>query len=605
MPLSWKICGPAGFGIKSAGEIFAKSLIREGYFVFAYSEYPSLIRGGHNTVQVDFSENKIVSSAQTIDFLVALDGLTLKMDVQFLNKDGILLYDGNIKTKGLRLPSKHSLALPFSQLAEKAGGIIMRNSVALGASFALIGRDFARLEETLRENFAEKALLEHNLLAAKEGYDYLKKNFKRFIKKTKTEYKNSNLLFISGNEAMAHGAIVAGCKFYAGYPMTPSTAILQTMAGLQRKADLVVHQAEDEISVINSAIGASFAGARSMVATSGGGFALMTEALSLAGMSETPLVIGEIIRTAPATGLPTWTGQDDLSFVLSAGHGDFPRLVLAPGDPEEAYALTQEAFNLADKYQMPVIIIGDKFLGENQYTVNFSDLKKIKIDRGEILAKANENYQRYLDTKSGISARTLPGTIDGEYLSNSYEHDEKGFGVEGYTRDHQIQMDKRARKMTMLTREISAPEIFGPQRADLTIVSWGSNKGPIIDALRAINFTTRQRHNGTTIQRNNKRTINYIHFKYIYPLPVKAIQKIFAKTKNLLLVENNQSGQFGKLLRQETGIEIKNKFLKYNGRPFWREEIVEKINAIKHSSNLKTQISKPKPKTHKLFSFKF
>ena len=369
------------------------------------------------------------------------------------------------------------------------------------------------------------------------------------------------------------GALVGGCKFLSAYPMTPATAILHYLAKHQRDTDMIVHQGEDEIGVIHQALGASFAGARSMVATSGGGFALMSEGLSLSGMTETPLVIIEVTRPAPATGLPTWSDQGDLSFVLGAGHGDFPKIILAPGDPEEAYLLTQRAFNFSEKYQLPVIILSDKFLGESKYTVVNDKINnlKIKIERGDIIKKEiiGENYKRYLNTKSGISPRAFPGTKNGEHVANSDEHNEFGFSVEGYGDSRVEQMDKRKRKMEGVLSEMLPPAFYGPKNADLTIISWGSNKGPVLDALVSIDYKIP----------GKKLSVNCLHFTDLYPLP-KSTEVLIKKCYHLLLVECNQSGQFAKLLRQETGIYIKDKLLKYDGKPFWPEEIIDKLKSL-------------------------
>jgi 2-oxoglutarate ferredoxin oxidoreductase subunit alpha len=576
MRYSWKIGGPAGYGIKSAGMVFAKTFLKKGYFVFYYSEYPSLIRGGHNTVQIDISDKPIRSASAKIDFLLALDDKTIKTDKQYLKKGGILLYDGNICQDKKILPKENIYSIPLAELAKEAGGEIMRNSVALGASSALLNKGIEELKEAINLIFKKEEIKKANLKAVQSGYNYIKEHFKIVEKNELNQLKKTDKekILLTGNEATAMGALVGGCKFFSAYPMTPATAILHYLAKHQRETDMIVHQGEDEIGVIHQAIGASFAGARSMLATSGGGFALMNEGLSLSGMTETPLVIIEVIRPAPATGLPTWSDQGDLAFVLGAGHGDFPKVILAPGDPEEAYLLTQRALNISEKYQLPVIILSDKFLGESKYTVIKNEMNnlKIKIERGEIIKTemTGENYKRYLNTKNGVSPRALPGTKNGEHIANSDEHNEFSFTVEGYGGSRVEQMDKRKRKMEGVSSEMLPPALYGPKNADLTIVSWGSNKGPILDALASIDYKIP----------GKKLSVNYLHFSYLYPLP-KLAEASLKKCHHLLLIECNQSGQFAKLLRQETGVYVKDNLLKYDGRPFWPEEIIDKIKNLR------------------------
>jgi len=582
MRYSWKIGGPAGYGIKSAGAIFTKAFLKKGLNVFYYSEYPSLIRGGHNTVQVDISDEKVRSSSQKISFLIALDDLTVKMDKGYLRKGGVLIYDENSIQDKKNLPKENVYGIPFSDIAKEAGGLLLRNTVALGASFAFFGCRLKELEKAIEITFEKKdeKIIKENVAAAKAGYNYAKKTFSfnpvEFFDVVRSSKGKRSM---TGNEAAAMGAIVGGLKFYAAYPMTPATAILHYLAKHQRDYDLVVHQGEDEIGVIHEAIGASFAGARSMVGTSGGGFALMGEGFSLSGMTETPLVIAEVMRPSPASGLPTWTDQGDLSFVLNSGHGDFPRAVFAPGDPEEAYELIQEALNVSEHYQMPVVFLSDKFLGESKYTISSSRLRdiKIKIDRGEIISKVGKDYKRYLNERSGISSRVFPGTEGGEHVANSDEHDSHGFTVEGFTKDRTIQMNKRQRKMAALKKEMKLPKIFGPKNADISFVSWGSNKGPILDALESADYKIGK----------GKQSANYIHFTHIYPLPL-GVKKILKQANRLILVECNQSAQFGKLLAQEFGIKIKEKILKYDSRPFWPEEITQYFNVYKIDKTLKS-----------------
>jgi 2-oxoglutarate ferredoxin oxidoreductase subunit alpha len=348
--------------------------------------------------------------------------------------------------------------------------------------------------------------------------------------------------------------------------MTPSSTILHTLADLSKQTGMIVRHAEDEIAVMNMCIGASFAGARAMCATSGGGFALMNEALGLAGITETPLVAVEVQRPGPATGLPTWHGQADLQFVLNSAQGEFPRVVIAPGDPEECFYLTSEAFNLADKFQTPVIVLSDKYLGESDFTVNKFDESKLTIDRGELLSQKDlinfENYKRYKITPSGVSKRSVPGMRGGRHLANSDEHDEFGFTSEE-AKNATDQMQKRMRKEEAIRKILPKPKLVGPKNADVTFVSWGSTKGAILEAIQLL----------------SKQGIkaNFLQIKYIWPFQSREVETILKSSKKLVLIEGNYNGQLGRLIAQETGIRIKNKILKYDGRPISADEIFQKI----------------------------
>jgi len=588
MTKSWKVGGPAGYGIKTVGQLFAYALMSKGYYVFLYPEYPSLIRGGHNTYQVEFSYNPICSIDKNIDFLIAFDQLTIDMDLASLKKGGVVICDSSCI-----LPKRSDItviSLSFKEILDQAHlDFLLKNSLAIGASLALLGLKFTPKEllQVLNKklggdgskNKADVAkILENNVKAIEEGYKYVASKYGA-ISEIKAVTKTAKAL-ISGNEAIALGAIQAGCKFYAAYPMTPATSILEYLESKEKDAKIIVHQAEDEIAAIHNALGASTAGVRAMTGTSGGGFALMNEAVSLSGMTETPVVIVEAMRSSPATGLPTWTGQDDLQFITHSGHGDFPRVILAPGNPSEAFQLTQDAFNLADVYQCPVFCLGDKYLGESQISTDTTDFNIVKtINRGKLLLKKTpKNYKRYELTADGISARTIPGMANGEFIANSDEHNEFGYSVEGYTDDRNQQMRKRMLKEKTLRNSIPLPKVYGPSKAKIGIVSWGSNWGTILDVLKANQFKITNKQLGNVL-------INYVHFNYLYPLPVEKIKSLLKQYNYLILVEQNYTGQFGKLLAEETGIQIENKLLKYDGRPFFRQEILEFLTQEKLKSN--------------------
>jgi len=367
---------------------------------------------------------------------------------------------------------------------------------------------------------------------------------------------------------LALGAVAGGLGFYAAYPMTPSSSILHYLAKIAAKTGLVVKHAEDEISVANMALGASHMGARSMVATSGGGFALMTETLGLVGLTETPLVMINVQRGGPATGLPTWTEQADLQFMLHAAQGDFPRIVMAPGDAGEAFEMGHQALNWADMYQLPVLILSDKLIGEGNTTVPRFNSKNVKINRGKILTQAQLNkikeYGRYKVTQDGISPRALPGMKGGLFIANSDEHDAYGFSNED-SQNRIDQVDKRYRKLDEFRKIMPKPLIYGNPKAKKTVVFWGSNKGVVLDSYVALPDKIKSK-------------IRIMQYQYLWPFDGDFTKKILNGSKDILLIENNPNGQLGNLITQETGIMIKNKLLKYDGRPFFREEI---INALK------------------------
>lgn len=364
-------------------------------------------------------------------------------------------------------------------------------------------------------------------------------------------------------------AIAAGCKFYCAYPMTPSSTILHYLAAKSEKSQMVVKHAEDEISVINMALGASWAGVRSMTGTSGGGYALMVEAVSLAGITEMPIVIAMGQRPGPATGMPTWTEQGDLLFILHSGHGEFPKIILAPGDMEETYRLTLEAFNLADIYQTPVFILVDKYLQEGHQSIEEFRIKndELRINRGKLLSEKDfgniTDYKRYQITDDGISPRVRPGMKNVLHQVNSYEHLEDGHTTEEEN-ERTYQVDKRNRKTaTFLARDAKLPVLYGKKEAELTVIAWGSMKGPVLQAMQG-----------------NEDKFNLLHFTYLWPIPSAPVAKTLSDCRKTLLVENNSTGQLGQLLKMVTGIEIGNKLLKYSGRPFYPEEIIEKVNNL-------------------------
>jgi 2-oxoglutarate/2-oxoacid ferredoxin oxidoreductase subunit alpha len=560
---SIKIGGQAGQGIKAAGLMLTKVASRSGYNIHTYTEFPSLIRGGHNVMQILVSTNEISAPLKKTDLLIALNQDTVNKHAAEMTLKGGVLFDADKRIDTTMITSGINLyPVPLARLANTAGGEILINTVALGATLALLKGELSILKDLIRYEFADKGdkVISINYQACESGYNYAKQQFADKLLNIFQIIPNQKpKMIVNGNEAVALGAIAGGVQFAAIYPMSPISNILHVLAANQRQYGYIYKQPEDEISAINMAVGASFAGARSMTATSGGGFSLMTEGYGLAAMTETPLVIIYGMRPGPATGLPTWSGQGDLQFVLHAHQGDFPRIVLAAGDSKEAFELTMLAFNLADKYQTPVIVLIDKNICEDDCSYPLFDISSYQLSRGKLTGTPDADYSRYAVTDDGISMRTFPGNGN-FFIGNSYEHDEKGFDSED-TDVITAQQDKRMKKLqTLAQTDMSSPQLIGPQNADITIVSWGSNKGSIIHAIKEFP------------------NVNYLHLSWMSPFPTTAVKNILANAKHVIDIECNSTAQLAVLIKEQTGFEITDKLLKYDGRPIYPEEIRDKLN---------------------------
>ncbi|KKS96445.1 MAG: pyruvate flavodoxin/ferredoxin oxidoreductase domain-containing protein, 2-oxoglutarate ferredoxin oxidoreductase subunit alpha [Candidatus Gottesmanbacteria bacterium GW2011_GWA2_43_14] len=571
-----KIGGEAGFGIMTTGLFLGKIATRSGYHAFEYSEYPSLIRGGHNVIEVRISDALVHSQTSEVDVLLCLNKETFDLHAGEVREGGVIVFD-NEKTDEslLKKPDRRIsyVHIPFTRiLRENQLATVMLNNIALGVLMQIIGADPDILNKLIAETFARKGeeVITKNQQAAALGLSEAKKDFPEGYK-TKLVKINGvpEKVYLTGNEAFGLGAIMAGCRFYCAYPMTPTSALLHYLAAKAEKCGMVVKHAEDEIAVINMALGASWAGVRSMVGTSGGGFALMVEAVSLAGITETPIVIVMGQRPGPATGMPTWTEQGDLHFVIRSGHGEFPKIVLAPADSEEAVRLTVEAFNLADKYQTPVFVMGDKYMQEGHQSVDMEKISSLPsvINRGKLLSQEDllktGQYKRYLVTDDGISPRALPGMEGSLHQANSYEHNEEGHTSESAS-DRIQQVEKRNRKNdTYLAEDFRLPEVYGPKESPLTVISWGSMKGPILQALKETDGL-----------------FNYIHFSRLWPLDKAKLKAFLKGFRRFLLVENNSTAQLGQLLTMETAMEFPDTLLKYSGRPIYPEEVISKVREM-------------------------
>lgn len=573
----WLIGGEAGYGIMTTGAMIGKIFTRLGLSVFDYTEYPSLIRGGHNAYYVRASDAPIFSQKMKVDILVALNDYAVTRHMHELTENAAIIYDPTlVNMENKNLPSGIVLVpVPLIEIAKKeANTMVMMNTVTIGASLALVYDDYSILGDILQETFGKKGekIIAENINTSKAGFDHVKQSQlgKSPISIAK---KPQESLYVHGAEAVSFAAIKAGVKFAAIYPMTPTNGVLALLAANALKYNIVVKEPEDEIAGINMAIGASYAGVRSLCATSGGGFALMSEGFGLAAQTEVPLVVIMGMRPGPATGMPTWTGQGDVRFVLHAAQDDFPRIILAPGDHLEAFDFTLRAFNLAEKYQLPVIVLVDKYLMEGHMTVSSAALSKLsdnyKIDRGKLLTDeetvAEQNYKRYQLTEDGISPRSIPGQKGGIALTGSDEHDEKGLYNEESENRTQM-MDKRFKKLEHAKSDIPQPSFYGWEDPVLTIISFGSNKLPIFEAMKWLH--------------KEGININYLQVSFLSPFPDKEVEAVIKAAKKTLVIEANKTGQFEGLIREHTGLSVDHHYRKYDGRPFYPEEIIEKVRQI-------------------------
>ena len=547
------IGGQAGQGTAVTSHLIGKIFCRLGYFVFNYRDYPSLIRGGHNFNILRISDRPVYSHSEKYDFILAFDQKTIDLHQKNLALGGVIFGDKK-STPTPKGRGKKMIAFDLDAILAKIGGPkILENDILIGAIFKYFGAPEKILLEEIEKQFPEKNELIKKSI--KEGYALIKeKEILKVLRPAK--------YFLSGTEGVGAGALFSGIDAYLAYPMTPATPVLNFLMKKKKKHNFFASQIEDETAVINTALGASFAGAKTMIGTSGGGFALMTEALSLAGGAEIPIVIYLGQRTGPSTGVPTYTGQGDLKFALSAGHGEFPRVVVAPGDPKEAIARTQEAFYLSLKYRLPVILISDKHLAESDYS--FDKLESSSLPNNRFILEAlPANYQSYKITLNGVSPRAVPG--QGQVVRvNSYEHDQDGLTAEDSVWIKKMN-EKRLKKIPYLTKEINKLEpvrVFG--RGPNLIISWGSAKGAIIDSLPRL------------------KNYRFLQISYISPFPKEQVLKEIKRAKKVVLVENNLTGLLGDVIAEQTGFIIKDKVLRYDGRPFTSEYIIHEIRFPKH-----------------------
>ena len=568
-----RVGGAAGDGVQSAGLIIAKAFSRSGLHANTYNYYQSIIRGGQSWYQIRASDRKVRSQGDNVNVMIALNKDSLERHTSPtineggaspIGKDGLVIYDQSISD--FRKGDCQYCALPLSEIAARHGkNALMKNTVAIGAAMASIGINFEVLASVIRDQFGNKGTAaEENVKAAKEGYDHYLQNFKKLNVTLKTSSKKFYL--ISGGESLALGAVNAGMKMYVAYPMTPASSALHYLAEHEKDFKIFVKIPEDEISAVNMAIGANYAGVRAMTGSSGGGFSLMVEALGMSGMMEVPLVIYESQRAGPSTGLPTKTEQGDLNLVIGASQGDFPRIVLAPRNVEDAFYCTREAFNLAEKYQVPVIVMSDLYVAEHYETVEKFDLN-FKIERGKIASPGSENYRRYEYTSDGISFRALPGTAELMHNEDSDEHNEYGDVVSDAVTDPTLRvesMKKRMRKLDGYIREMPPTPTYRYDDAEIAIVQWGGTQGVVEEAVDAL--------------REKGIRVGLIEINRVYPLNPD-IGKLLHGKKQIIVVENNYSGQMNRLLRSEFLVKT-DLVTKFDGESFYPGALTEEIETI-------------------------
>jgi len=544
------IGGAAGQGLDTSADILEKVLKRSGFYVFTYRDYMSMVRGGHNFTQIRFSDRDISSFTERADIILALNKETIEIHKDKLKSDGNIICDEETAD------GENIISLPIGKIASNINSKVY-NTIGLGVVLKYFGLPIKLAEDVLNEKFKEK-IARDNIDAVKEGY-------KLIDNKCKLEVKEDNNIIINGNDALSLGAIAAGCKYYCGYPMTPSTSILKYFSYKSEAAGIAVDQVEDEVAALNMALGASYAGVRAMTGSSGGGFALMVEALSFAGIGEFPVVIVNAQRSGPSTGMSTRTEQSDLRFIIHAGHGEFPRMVIALRDPEDAFYQTARAFNIADKYQIPVIILTDLYLADYTKTTSPFDFSKIKIERHLCIEKdtGDSEYKRYKITESGVSPRMIPGKVPGEaVLTDSHEHDEYGH----ITEDPKLRTEmvlKRMRKLEGLKEEVEEPWFIGEENPENMIVCWGSTYGAVKEAVYRL--------------KDEGFSVGALIFGDIWPFPKKRLLSLCKNAKNIIDIEQNATGQLNSIIKEETPYESNFKILKFDGRPFSGDEIYRRL----------------------------
>ncbi len=560
------IGGAAGQGIATPGNILARSFVRRGLHLYAYNAYQSIIRGGHIFLTIRVSDQEVGNHGDKIDLLVCLNQDTMNRHLRLLGPGARAIYNSDTIVAGDVPEGVQLCGLPIKELTDNDRNKLVQNTVALGAMMSLQGLDFQTLADALTLQFKRKGeeVVDQNVKVARAGFDYAESNLTPFPDPV-PEGERPQAVW-TGNDALAMGGASAGVKFYCAYPMSPATGVLHWMARNAREMGIMVRQVEDEIGVANMAIGAAHTGTRTMCATSGGGFALMTEALGAAAMMEIPVVFINVQRAGPSTGVPTKTEQGDLWQMLGASQGDFERFIFAPKSALDAFETMPRVFDLTDKCQCPAIVLSDLLISEGTFSV---DPEKVNmqpaIDRGKLITEGSEpnGYKRYLDTDDGVSPRAVPGTPGYVHVVATDEHEEDGVLIsDEFTNPHKRRkmVEKRAKKMVGIVDQIPAPEIEGPADADVTLIGFGSTYGVIQEACEQL--------------RDQGVSANHLHFTWISPFHNDTFINAVKGAKRSIIVENNFSGQFHRFTRGETGVDVDGHIRKYDGEPFMPHHIV-------------------------------
>lgn len=563
--VSLVLCGAAGQGIKTVEELLTKTLKKSGYNVFATREYMSRVRGGVNSTSIRISSDRVRAFSERIDFLFPLNDLAVLRLRNNLTSQSIIIGEKEFINIDSDVPGIR-IEVPFIEISKDVGGKVYANIVVLGLICNILNADKSILHNLLEENFESKGseIVRNNLNAADKGFEKAHQLINEGkLKRVKSINVNEDMVndyIIDGTQAIALGAIAGGVNYVTFYPMAPSTGIGTFLAQQGPDFSIIVDQSEDEISVINKALGASYAGARALVSTSGGGFSLMGEGVSLAGMSELPLVIIVGQRPGPATGMPTRTAQEDLNLVLHAGAGYFPRMIFAPNSIEDAFLLTQNAFNLTQEYQVPVFILTDQYLVDSYYNIKKIEYETLK--RKKFIIKTDRDYERYKFAESGISPRGIPGYGEGLVDADSHTHTESG----DITEDPELRIQtvkKRLKKFALIRNNALPPEYFGSNDNKYLIISWGSSFYLIKEALEIL----------------NRSDVGYLHYKQVYPLN-EVTNNYVSKAEKVIVIESNPTGQFAKLIELETHRKVDHLILKYSGYTFSVEEILDRIKKV-------------------------
>ena len=573
--LSWKVGGQQGEGIESTGEIFAIALNRLGYYLYGYRHFSSRIKGGHTNNKIRVSTAQVRSISDDLDILVAFDQETIDLNYKELHSNGVILADAKFDPKKPEDTESSLYAVPFTEIATELGTSLMKNMVAIGATSAILDLDIHVFEVVVREIFGKKGdqVVAKNMEAIKAGFNYTKEKMDGNVPTMQLEKADGkHRMFMIGNDAIALGALAGGCRFMAAYPITPASDIMEYLIKKLPALGGAVIQTEDEIAACTMAIGAAYGGVRALTASSGPGLSLKTEAIGLAGITEVPLVIVDTQRGGPSTGLPTKQEQSDLMAMIYSTHGEIPKIVIAPSTVEEAFYDTAEAFNLAEEYQCPVIVLSDLALSLGKQTVEPLDFSKVEIRRGKLVTEElpeipNKGYfKRYEVTEDGVSPRTIPGMKNGIHHVTGVEHAETGKPSESAANRIQ-QMDKRLRKVENIRFNTPVYKNAPHEDADLLIVGFNSTRGVIEEAMGRLE--------------KDGLKVNHAHVRLVHPFPTDELLPLVRSAKKVIVIENNATGQLANIMKMNVGYAEKiTKYVKYDGNPFLPHEVHSKCKEL-------------------------